>query len=402
MVSPLEGVRVLDLSRVLSGPHCGRILSDLGADVIKLEPPEGDGTRTAQPRIAGISVYFAQQNAGKRNVSVDLQTADGARLARALAARCDVLLENFRPGVLDRLGVGYGAVRAENPGIVYCSISGYGQDGPAARRRAYAPAIHAELGILELAARRRGTDPVSEAFSHGDLYPATHAALAIVAALRHRDRTGEGQHIDISMAETLLYVNEWAGTELAGGDRGMPHVFGGAYAPVLHMADGTWICVPGNPVMMFPAWCRAMGREDLLEDQRFATPEDRQKHQPEMRALLQEWVGTFTDFDALEEALGRERLVVGAVRRVEEAARSAWALARDSVAEVDDRAGGVLELPRPPWRFSTMETAVRAGPAWRGEHNREVLRELLGMDEEEIEKLEASSVISSRVYKEET
>src|SRR2546426_815714 len=124
MVSPLEGVRVLDLSRVLSGPHCGRILSDLGADVIKLEPPTGDGTRTAQPRFGGISVYFAQQNCGKRNISVDLQTEDGAALARALAARCDVVVENFRPGVLDRLGIGYYAVRAENP----------------AGRRAYAPA----------------------------------------------------------------------------------------------------------------------------------------------------------------------------------------------------------------------------------------------------------------------
>src|SRR5262245_59808570 len=134
---PLDGIRVLDLSRVLSGPSCGKALADLGADVIKVEPPEGDLTRTAEPRVGGLPVYVAQQNCGKRCVSVDLRLEAGRALVAALAAGSDDVLENFRPGVLDRLGLGYAAVQARNPKIVYCSITGYGQDGPMARRRAY-------------------------------------------------------------------------------------------------------------------------------------------------------------------------------------------------------------------------------------------------------------------------
>src|SRR3954452_923958 len=141
---PLDGVRVVDLSRVLSGPSCGKALADLGADVIKVEPPGGDLTRTAQPRVGGVPAYFAQQNCGKRCVSVDLRLDAGRSLVADLAAACDVVLENFRPGVLARYGLDYESVRARNRGVVYCSITGYGQDGPNAGRRAYAPVMHAE------------------------------------------------------------------------------------------------------------------------------------------------------------------------------------------------------------------------------------------------------------------
>src|SRR5262249_46935151 len=167
---PLAGVRVLDLSRVLSGPSCGKALVDLGADVIKVEPPEGDLTRTAQPRVGGLPVYFAQQNCGKRCVSVDLRQDAGRALVADLAAACDVVLENFRPGVLARYGLDYAWVRERNPRVVYCSITGYGQDGPMADRRAYAPVMHAELGLMEFASRRFGVEPRAESVSHADLY----------------------------------------------------------------------------------------------------------------------------------------------------------------------------------------------------------------------------------------
>src|SRR4051812_26877679 len=175
---PLAGIRVLDLSRVLSGPSCGKSLADLGAEVIKVEPPEGDLTRTAQPRVGGLPVYFAQQNCGKRCISVDLQRDAGRELVADLATACDVVLENFRPGVLPRLGLGYDTVRARNPRIVYCSISGYGQQGSAATRRAYAPVMHAELGLMEFTARKLRTEPRSEAVSHADLYAGLQATVA--------------------------------------------------------------------------------------------------------------------------------------------------------------------------------------------------------------------------------
>src|SRR3954452_18165134 len=156
---PLDGIRVVDLSRVLSGPSCGKALVDLGADVIKVEPPEGDLTRTAQPRVGGIPAYFAQQNCGKRSISVDLRLPAGRELVGDLAAAADVVLENFRPGVLDRLGLGYETVSTRNPKVVFCSITGYGQDGPMAGRRAYAPVMHAEIGLMEFGARRLKTEP---------------------------------------------------------------------------------------------------------------------------------------------------------------------------------------------------------------------------------------------------
>src|SRR4051812_28206758 len=191
---PLAGVRVLDLSRVLSGPSCGKALADLGADVIKVEPPEGDLTRTARPRVGGVPVYFAQQNCGKRCISVDLHTDAGRDIVSELTTAVDVVLENFRPGVLDRLGIGYAAVRARNPRVVYCSISGYGQTGPMAGRRAYAPVMHAELGLMEFTARRLHAEPRAEAVSHADLYAGMQATVAILAALLQRDRTRVGQH----------------------------------------------------------------------------------------------------------------------------------------------------------------------------------------------------------------
>src|SRR4051794_20642790 len=215
---PLDGVRVLDLSRVLSGPSCGKALADLGADVIKVEPPEGDLTRTAQPRVGGLPVYFAQQNCGKRCVSVDLRLEAGRDIVVDLAAASDVVLENFRPGVTDRLGVGYEAVRARNPRIVYCSISGYGQRGVMSDRRAYAPVMHAELGLMEFSARRLRAAPRPEAVSHADLYTGLQATIGILAALLQRDQFGEGQHIDVSMAEVMLQATEWTAVELAGGE----------------------------------------------------------------------------------------------------------------------------------------------------------------------------------------
>jgi len=392
---PLDGVRVLDLSRVLSGPSCGKALADLGADVVKLEPPEGDLTRTAQPRRGGIAVYFAQQNCGKRCISVDLATDAGRRLALDLARRSDVVLENYRPGVTARLGLGYEDVRAAHPGVVYCSISGYGQHGPEAGRRAYAPVLHAELGLMEFTARRRGTPPVAEAVSHGDLYTGLQAAIAILAALRHRDRSGEGQHVDVSMAESMLAASEWTAVELAGGEGGRFHAFGGFHAPVLTLGDGTVVCVPGDPVATFPAWCRAMDREALLAEERFATPEARNGNRAAMTETLQTFAAGFDRFADFEAAIGRSRMAAGVVRSVAEAVSEPWAAARGAVVEVE--AGGEnMALPRSPVRFSALDAGTHGRPAFQGEHNREVLSEVLGLGDEEIDRLEESGVLVSR------
>jgi CoA:oxalate CoA-transferase len=393
---PLAGVRVLDCSRVLSGPFCGRMLADLGADVIKLEPPDGDLTRRAQPRSGGISAYYAQQNAGKRVVSIDLRRPEGVELARRLAERSDVLVENYRPGVLERLGLGYEELRRRNPGLVYCSITGYGSSGPAAMRRAYAPVVHAEAGLLQLVADRRGTEPAPEVLSHADLYAGLEAVAGVLAALYARERSGTGCRVEISMADTLLAVNEWTTTELAGGDRGLPHPFGGVNAPLLRLADGTLVSSAGNVVATFPAWVVAMDRPELLEDPRFATPEARSAHKAELLAELQAFVGRFSDLAELEAVLGRARLPIGKVASLPEAATSPWAVWRGAVVELSDEAGNRWQVPNVPLRFSDRSVGVRGPIGWRGRHNREVLCELAGLSEEAVAALSEAGVVSER------
>lgn len=393
---PLDGVRVLDLSRVLSGPSCGKALVDLGADVIKMEPPEGDLTRTAQPRVGGFPVYFAQQNCGKRCVSVDVRLDAGRSLVADLAAACDVVLENFRPGVLDRLGLGYDEIRARNPKVVYCSITGYGQDGSMAARRAYAPVMHAELGLMEFTARKLRTEPRQEAVSHADLYSGLQATVGILAALVQRGSTGVGQHVDVSMAEVMLQATEWTAVELANDGRDLLHIFGSFNAPVLQLGDGTTVHVPGDPVSSFPAWCVAMDRAELTQDERFATREARHAHRDAMHDLFQDFASTFTSFEDFEAALGRARLAVGQVRALRAAAESPWADERGALVDVSAGGDAPLRLPRSPFRFSDATVGTNGQPAWQGQHNREVLREVLGLGDADVDRLNADGVLVER------
>ena len=395
MSGPLSGIRVLDLSRVLSGPSCAKALLDLGADVIKVEPPEGDLTRSAHPRVDGIPVYFAQQNCGKRCVSIDLRTEQGTELALGLIVRSDVVIENFRPGVMARLGLGYEVASERNPRIVYCSISGYGQDGPAAARRAYAPVIHAELGLLELVGRRLGVDPRPEAVSHADLYSGIQAAFAITAALYQRESTGRGQHVDVSMAEVMLQSTEWTAVELAGGEGDSFHVFGGANAPVLRLGDGTVVCVPGDPVSTFPAWCKVMGRPELLDDERFATPEARRGNRGALRIELQAFASVVPSFSAFEEVIGRQRMAVGRLNDIAHLLEDPWVSAREAIVDVGAN-GAPLHLPRSPFRFSAAEAGTSGRPASQGEHNADVLCEVLGLDDATVAALERAGVLVRR------
>jgi CoA:oxalate CoA-transferase len=393
---PLAGVRVLDFSMVMSGPHCTRMLVDLGADVVKVEPPGGDLTRFFSPRVGSLSLYHAQQNCGKRNLSADLRRPEAVALMLRLAERVDVVVENFRPGVMDRLGLGYEAMRARNPRLVYASITGFGQRGSGSDRRAYADIIHAEMGMTEMLGRRHQHPDTP--FNHADTYTGLECLAAILAAMVQRGRTGRGQRIDVAMAETLLCVNEWASRELAGAAEDPTSPAGGAATPILATADGRRAVVAGNLASrgVFASWCQAMGRPELAADPRFATAEARVEHRAELLDLLQAWAGGLDSPAALEAALAPVGLAVGVVRSVAEAASGPWARERGAVVEVDDRSGGRLPLPNSPWRFSDAATGVRGAPAFRGEHNREVLGELLGMEVEEIAALETAGVLDSR------
>ncbi len=398
---PLDGVRVLDFTRVLSGPHATRMLCDLGADVIKVEPPEGDITRTVNPRVNGLATYFIQQNLGKRNVSLDTSKPEAAELLLRLADTSDVLLENFRPGVMDRMGLGYDVVTERNPGIVYASICGYGSTGPWASRRAYAPVVGAETGITKEQGDVRGGQYANDPFSHADVYTSLEAASAILAALFNRQRTGRGDRIEISMAETMLYVNEHAHDQLWDGEVPPDWIrsFAPAGYPVLTTANGESVVISGHPAERgtFERFMAAIGRADLIEDPRFADVPSRLARFADLIGVLSAWAATVHTPQDIESAMGEHGLATGTLRSLRELCDTEWAKDRGVVVDVSDRGGGTLRLPNTPWRFGSGEVGLRGEPRYRGEDNRAVLGELLQLDEEELDRLEASGVLSSRL-----
>lgn len=398
---PLEGIRVLDFTRVLSGPHCTRMLSDLGADVIKLEPPEGDLTRFAYPRVGSMSTYFAQQNVGKQNISMDLKHPEAIALVKKMVEHCDVLVENFRGGVMDKLGLGYEVLQVINPRLIYASISGYGNTGPWKSRRAYATVVNAETGMTGLQARARGGVATNDPHSHADVYTGMEAAAGILAALFQRASTGVGQHIDISMAQTMLYVNEHVHNELFDAEVS-PNVirsFQPGDYPILQTGDGTYVVVSGHPAEKgtFDLFVKAMNRPELLRDPRFVDVENRLKHLDEVVSEIRQWARSVQTAQEIEDAMAQSGLAMGVMRTMKEIADTEWAESRNVLIEVDDRSGSTFRVPNSPWVFSASDTTTLGGAKFRGEDNEIVLGELAGVSPDEVHRLTDAGVLSQRV-----
>jgi len=396
----LAGIRVLDLTRVVAGPACTRVLADLGAEVLKIEPPEGDLLRTGYPRRGGLSVLFAGQNVGKRFLSVDLTRPDGVDLVLDLAERSDVVVENFRPGVAARLGVGYEQVAARRPDVVYCSISGYGQDGRAANRRAYAPVVHAEVGLLAHKAKEQGRSPAPEPVSHADIAVGMAGAQAVLAALFRRERGGGGAWIDASMCEAMLATNEWTEVEVNGGPDYLRSPFRPGRAAVVQLGDpaGTWVAIPGSPAAVLPHCLRLTGRVELLADERFATIEARSQHLEECVALIGEVAATFDEFEAFEQMLSDgARLPVGRLVPLADTVDADWAIDRQAFLDLPSGDGSeTVRVHRSPLRISGADCGPRSGAKHLGADNRSALVDVLGLDDEELERLEADGVLVER------
>src|SRR5213080_2083617 len=265
--APLEGIRVLDFSIMLAGPYCARLLADVGAEVIKIEPPEGDDMRLRTPLRDGHSAYFGQLNAGKRSLALDLKSADAIRLVHQLVAETDILVENFRPGVMERLGLGYEALRKINPRLIYCSISGYGQSGPAAERAAYAMIVHAESGFDRSLMRYAGDRdrPAAGAIFVADVLGGIFGYAAIQTAMVQRARTGVGQRIDLALMDCMLNLLVYELQE-AQFPVTTPRP---TYGPV-RAADGDVLVVPIT-ARNFTALCEVTGLAELRDDPRFAS-----------------------------------------------------------------------------------------------------------------------------------
>lgn len=398
MEKPLSDVTVLDLTRALAGPICGRLLSDLGARVIKVEPPDGDLTRLLIPRVDGQSAYYVQYNAGKECVSIDLDGSAGRELFLQLVPHADIVLENYRPGVMDRLGIGYDRLTEVNPGVILASVSGWGHNNARSDQGAFASAIHAEAGVTEMVARRRGEEPRNDPMSHADTYTGLHALGAVLAALHLRNRTGQGQKVEVSMAESTLMVNDLAAIEMTGQDPSAGFKGGQNWSPVLRMANGRYVSITIDITTNdgFRYIVEAMERPDLAEDPRFAIIEDRVANRDALTEILAEFIATFDDAAAVEAAIGPRGVLAAEMRTVPELAATDWAVERGAFVEIDTGRGEMVTIPQSPWRFQNVDAGVAAFVGYRGQHNREVLTDLLGLSASELDVLETESVISSR------
>jgi crotonobetainyl-CoA:carnitine CoA-transferase CaiB-like acyl-CoA transferase len=398
----LAGIRVLDLSRVIAGPYCTMLLADLGADVIKVERPErGDDLREWRARTGrgGMSAVFAAVNRNKRGVALDLQHADGVRLARDLAARSDVLVENFVPGVADRLGLGYEAVRALNPGIIYVSVSGFGQTGPYAQRPGYNTIAQGMGGLMGVTGMP-GDPPTRAGGSIADVAAAYLAFGAIGVALVHRLRTGQGQHLDVNLLGATVGLLPDPVAHLF--DSGKRPARVGNRNPTLTPAEAFrtkdgWL----NVVLMNPAqwdrFCRVLGDEVLRTESRFATNLARLENQEEMRTRVEAALaaGTTAEWVARFEAAS---LAGGPIYELDEVFDDPQVRHLGLLAEVEQPTyadhGGRARMLGFPFRASATPASIRRPAPLLGEHTAEVLTQILGLTEADVSRLAESGAIA--------
>jgi crotonobetainyl-CoA:carnitine CoA-transferase CaiB-like acyl-CoA transferase len=399
MSGPLAGLKVVDFSRVLAGPLCARTLQDLGADITKIEPPRGDVSRLAAPiNPNGVTGYYAQQNAGKRNLSIDLNKQEAREIAYRLCDKADIVVENFRPGTLASFGFDYETLAARNPGLIYVSISGYGQDGPWRGRMAYAPTVQAEAGFTYHMLRHFGDNlgkPQTDALSHADVYAGMQAVIGVLAALNQRNATGAGQQIDVAMAATLLAINEHAHMDLNDLDPGDdPAILGATDGSFFTGPDGEQFLTAISLVnaITFGWYIAAMRRPDLLKDPRFLTSASRRANLAELEEIVQQWIWTFHDMTALDAQFDEAKIAIGEVRTMGHIADSEWADYWSATLEVPDRQGGSFRLPGRPWKFSGGELPLPGMPATQGENNADICKEL-GFSDEQIKTMEEEGVL---------
>ncbi|HSW38754.1 MAG TPA: CoA transferase [Acidobacteriota bacterium] len=393
----LNGVRVLDLSRVLAGPYCSMILGDLGADVIKVERPGvGDETRHWGPPFAapGESAYFLCVNRNKRSITINLKSPEGIRIIKDLARKSDVFLENFTPGTLEELGIGYEAIRAENPGIIFCSITGFGPDGPASNRAGYDLAVSAYGGLMGITGEQDGP-PVKVGVAITDVATGISAQGAICAALYAREKTGRGQRIDLSLLETQVsaLVNI-ASSYLVSGE--IPRKWGAAHETIVpyqafETSDKHVIVAVGND-RLWVKFCEVLGKPELAEDPRFSTNPLRVKNRAECVGILAR-IFTTRSRDEWVRLLNEYAIPCAPINTMDEVFKDPQVLHRKMLVEVDHPTAGKIRLTGIPVKYSNAGTAIRRPPPLLGEHTNEILREVLGFDDARIEGLKSSGII---------
>jgi crotonobetainyl-CoA:carnitine CoA-transferase CaiB-like acyl-CoA transferase len=377
---PLDGIRVVDLTRVVAGPFCTMMLGDMGAEVLKIEEPaHGDDTRGWGPFVHGTGAFYFELNRSKKSVALDLKTADGAAALRRLIETADVLIENFRPGSLAGLGFDYASASAINPRLIYCSIAGYGQTGPHAQLPGYDAVIQGEAGIMEMTGFPGG-DPTRVGVAITDYLAGLYAVQGILLALYERTTSGRGQHVDIALFDAMLSVMRLPHAVLrATGEEptraGNDHLTIAPYEP-LHAKDGLLIVAVANP-RLWGRFCTAIDRRDLLDDARFSTNADRMRNRDALKRELETQFCSWT-VDQLTARLAAHNVPCGRVRTMRQAVEHPQVEPRGLVARQTHPAIGTIETLGPVVKLSRTPADVRLPPPVLGEHTREILAALPG------------------------
>lgn len=400
----LAGLRILDLTRALAGPTCTRMLVEMGAEVIKVEPaPGGEMTRyIAKFRGQDRSLYYVQQNRGKKSMCVDLRKPEGLALVRELVQHVDVVVENFKPGVIAEMGMGFEALKAVKPDIILCSISALGQSGPLSGKPGYDYIAQAYSGVTSMIGEP-DQPPYIPLVGIGDVSTGVHGALAILAALRYRDRTGRGQHLDIGLLDVYYHCHEVNVLMYSGSD--------GQIEPRRTGRHVTYVCPAGVfrasgerdiTIMGFlHHWkdlCAAIGRDDLAAHPDWDTDAKRLTRRAEIIAMIETWLQSFPNADDAIRALEAHNVPCAPVLSVAETVHEPHLRERGTVRSITDRIAGTFDIPGFPLRFSDFPEPLPLEAPLLGEHNASVLTEVLGKSPAELERLQAAGVLLEKPF----
>ncbi|MDI6754345.1 MAG: CaiB/BaiF CoA-transferase family protein [Thermodesulfobacteriota bacterium] len=395
MSGPLEGVKVLSFARALAGPFCTMLLCDLGAEVIKIEEPgKGDTARRNGPFIEGISSYFLSINRGQKSITLNLRHERAKKIVFQLVKQVDILVENFRPGVMERLGFGYEAIRQQNPKIVYASLSGFGQKGPYAQKPAYDMIAQGMGGTVSITGEP-GRPPVRVGYSIGDMGAGLFSAIAILAALHEKEKSGEGQWIDVAMVDSQVALCENALIRyLATGQ--VPTPLGTRHPlttpfQIFPTQDGYLVLITATEAE-WQKFCKTAGREDLLSDHRFQLNKDRIANYQAFEPLMNELMKTKTTaaWLALLEPAG---IMCGPMNNIAQVVQDPHIREREMIVEVEHHRAGKLKVAGTPMKFSRTACKIEKASPDVGEHTVEVLSGMLGMSSEDIERLAAEGAV---------
>ena len=396
MAGPLEGIRVVDLTRILAGPYCTMMLGDMGAEVIKIENPDGgDDTRGwGPPFLNGVSTYFISINRNKKSLTLNLKNERGKELLRDLIRKGDVVVENFRPGALDKLGFSWEEIHRINPAVIFASLSGFGQTGPRRSEPGFDVVIQGEGGIMSITGEPDGP-PSKFGASIADITAGMLAAQGVLLSLYHREKTGVGQMVDVGMLDgqvALLtyHANNYFGTGKLPPRRGNKHPSITPYE-TYECKDGYFNLGVGND-SLWRRFCDAMGLGDIKEDPKFAINKDRVDNRLELQEILDAFFAEKTVGETLE-ALREAGIPCGPINNLEQVLNEPQVLAREMVVDVDVPVAGPTKVTGVPIKLSETPGAVRTPPPTLGQHTEEVLESVLGMDEEQRNALRDEGVV---------